>query len=33
MDLHNGLGESDDRTYYTAVSNTYNIGNTNSNEP
>ena len=36
MDLHNGLGEIDDRTYYTAVSNTYNIGNTNSkfvNEP
>ena len=34
--LHNGLGESDDRTHYTAVSNTYNIGNTNSkfvNEP
>ena len=35
-DLHNGLGESDDRTHYTVVSNTYNIGNTNSksvNEP
>ena len=31
MDLHNGLGETGNRTYYTAVSNTYNIGNTNSN--
>ena len=36
MNLHNGLGETGDRTYYTAVSNTYNTGNTNSrfvNEP
>ena len=31
MELHNGLGETCDRTYYTAVSNMYNIGNTNSN--
>ena len=32
MELHNGLGESGQgRAYYTAVSNTYNIGNTNSN--
>ena len=36
MDIHTGLGESDNRTHYTAVSNTYNTGNTNSkfvNEP
>ena len=35
MELHNGLGENGgqggDRAYYTAVPNTYNIGNTNSN--